>query len=57
MPKDDRLFKVLEKVVDDSTYYVTIPTLKGWKCKRKNCSTNWKHTHSTYSIFNKKNAK
>lgn len=47
-------FKDLEKIVDDSTTHVTVPTPKGWKCRRKNCPTRFKHTHSTYSIFNEK---
>ena len=38
-------FKGLEKLVDNGTTVVTIPTPKGWKCKRKNCSTRFKHTH------------
>ncbi len=44
----------LKKLVDDRTTVVTIPTPKGWKCKRKNCRTSFKHTHSTYDIFKKK---
>ena len=41
--------------IDDSTTYVTIPTPRGWKCKRKNCTTDWKHTHSTYLTLATKN--
>lgn len=38
----------LKDLVDDSTTVVTVPTPKNWECKRKNCSTSFKHTHSTY---------
>lgn len=47
-------FKGLEKLVDNGTRVVNIPTPKGWKCERKNCRTRFKHTHSTYSILNAK---
>lgn len=47
-------FKGLEKLVDNSTTVITIQTPKGWKCKRNNCPTSFRHSHSTYSIFNAK---
>lgn len=50
-------FKGLEKLVDNGTTVITIQTPKGWKCKRKNCSTSFKHTHSTYSVLNEKKTK
>lgn len=52
----DKVDSVTEKmVIDNGTYYMTIPTPKGWKCKRKNCSSPFKHTHGTYpSLIPKK---
>lgn len=51
----DKLFKS-EKwnmlVVDDGTQYIQIPTPKGWICERKNCPTDYLHTHSTYPTLN-----
>ncbi len=46
--------KELEKIIDNGTTHITIPTPKGWRCERKNCRTMFKHTHSTYSILNAK---
>lgn len=37
--------------VDNGTTHVTIKTPKNWKCKRKNCTTKFKHTHSTYQCL------
>jgi len=34
--------------MDNGTTYVTVETPKDWKCPRKNCKTDFKHTHSTY---------
>jgi len=42
-------FKVLSTMVDDGTFIVEVPTPKGWKCERKNCHSEVKHTHSIYS--------
>lgn len=41
----------LSAIVDNGTTYVTIPTPKGWKCKRKNCTTSFKHKHTTYDAL------
>lgn len=38
----------LAKIVDNGTTTVYVKTPRGWKCKRKGCPTNFKHTHSTY---------
>lgn len=34
---------------NDTTMVVTIPTPKGWKCKRKNCTIDYKHEHTNFS--------
>jgi hypothetical protein len=44
-------FNLLKNVVDDGTTHVTIKTPRGWKCERKNCKTDYKHTHGTYPTF------
>lgn len=35
--------------VDNGTLYVTVPTPEGWKCDREGCTTDFYHTHSTYT--------
>ncbi len=45
------LWSFLERLVDNGTTYVNIPTPKNWKCKRKGCRTRIKHTHSTYTCL------
>lgn len=45
------LLKELDSIVDNGTNYITVPTPKGWKCKKKNCFTRFKHNHSTYSCL------
>lgn len=44
----------LKDIVDDGTTVVTIPTPEGWRCERPNCSTDFLHTHTTYSVLDKK---
>lgn len=44
----------LERLVENGTTVVTITTPKGWKCSRKGCNIDWKHTHSTYPSLSKK---
>ena len=39
----------LSKIVDDGTTTITIPTPKGWKCKRKGCRVDYKHSHGIYT--------
>jgi hypothetical protein len=51
MTKDP--WKELGKIVDNSTTTVYIKTPKGWKCKRKGCQADYKHTHSTYTCLSK----
>jgi hypothetical protein len=41
-------------LVDNGTTHVTIQTPKGWKCKRKNCTSMFKHTHGIYPSLNAK---
>lgn len=41
----------LSKIVDDGTTVVYIATPKNWKCKRKGCKADYKHTHSTYNCL------
>lgn len=36
--------------IDNGTVEITIPTPKDWKCERKGCPTDFKHTHGTYSF-------
>lgn len=38
--------------IDNGTTYVHIETPTGWKCKKKGCTTNFKHTHGTYRCLN-----
>ncbi len=53
LPKIDAM--ALARIVDDGTWEVTIPTPKGWKCKRKGCTVDFKHKHGTYKLlYNKK---
>ena len=33
---------------DDGTTYVTVPTPEGWKCERKGCTADYKHSHGMY---------
>lgn len=37
--------------VDNGTLEVTIPTPKGWKCKRKGCNNRVKHKHTTFTAL------
>lgn len=39
----------LGEIVDNSTTVVTIPTPKGWKCDRKGCTADYKHSHGTFA--------
>ncbi len=41
--------KEMNSVVDNGTTTIYILTPKGWKCKRKGCKADYKHSHSTYS--------
>ncbi len=40
--------------IEDGTVIITVPTPRGWKCKKKGCPTRFRHTHSTYSFLTKK---
>ena len=40
-------------ICDNGTLTINVPTPKGWKCKKKGCSTKVKHTHSTYTCLKK----
>lgn len=51
MKKSD--LQMLNVLVDNGTTFVTIPTPKGWKCRRKNCRTDFKHKHTAFT-FNSK---
>ena len=42
---------LLKGFVDDGTTTVTIHTPKGWKCEKKNCTTLFFHTHSTFKAL------
>lgn len=42
-------FDELSKLVCNGTMTVYIKTPKNWKCKRKGCTTDFKHIHSTYN--------
>ncbi len=44
-------FEGLKDICDDSTTVMYIPTPKGWKCKRKGCTSDVKHTHTTYDCL------
>lgn len=44
----------LKDIVDNGTTVVTIPTPKGWRCRRKGCRNRVKHTHGTYPTLKKK---
>lgn len=37
--------------IDNSVTNVYIATLKGWKCIRKNCKADYKHSHTTYKCL------
>lgn len=51
---DENQMKDLASLVDNGTTYVTIPTPDNWKCERENCYVDYRHTHGTYPIFEKK---
>lgn len=54
-PPDPPLpLELLDKLVDNGTTVVTIPTPKGWKCDRKGCKADYLHSHGTYSTLKKK---
>lgn len=42
-------FKRLEDLIDDGMVEITIATPKGWKCERKGCTSDYFHSHGTYS--------
>ncbi len=48
MKKNKEVKKIEDLKVDNSTTAVSIPTPKGWKCKRKNCRVDYKHKHTSY---------
>jgi hypothetical protein len=37
--------------VDNSTTVVYIPTPRGWKCRRKNCTLTFKHRHTMWQAL------
>ena len=41
--------KELSDCVNNGTLHVTVPTPTDWKCKRKGCVADYKHTHTTYA--------
>jgi hypothetical protein len=47
-------FKDLIPLMDDSTVEITIETPHGWKCERKGCKTDFRHSHGTYPSLSKK---
>lgn len=51
------MLKELENIVDDGTTVVYVDTPDGWKCPRKGCTTDFKHTHSTYKSLIDSNKK
>ena len=42
-------FDELKDLVDNGTTTLYVPTTKEWKCKRNNCTSKFKHGHSTYA--------
>lgn len=38
----------LQDLINNGTTHINILTSKNWKCKRKGCKTDYKHSHSTY---------
>lgn len=46
--------KYLAGIVDNGTTVITIPTPKGWKCKRKGCTANYFHTHGIFTSLTPK---
>lgn len=42
-------FEELPNVVDTGTTYITVETPEGWKCPRKNCTSDFLHSHNTYA--------
>lgn len=45
-------FEEIKDLVDDGTTFVEIPTPEGWKCSREGCTTDYLHTHGTYTSLN-----
>ncbi len=48
MKKSD--IKKLTSIVDDSVTTIYVKTPKNWKCKKKGCTTNFFHKHSTFKL-------
>ena len=47
------LLKKLASIVNDVAQEMYIPTPKGWKCKRKGCRADYKHSHGTFNCLKK----
>lgn len=41
-------FGRLKDIVDDSVTEITVETPDGWKCDRKGCTADYRHSHGTY---------